>query len=382
MTAPSPQTILEAVDFVAHVGLCGLVWLDEQLCAIERLGALADFVPLTQSVTETVPPLLGLDDAIRALQHAPHATVEVPNVRFSPARRDAPRINLTIYWLAQRRRYLLMITRAPATTTVELMLAAEVRARAIAEADAAAKARIIARTNEELAHANRDLQDYASIVSHDLRAPLRALRYFAEDAAVAIENARADAALAALERIHQQSRRMASMLSDLLDYSSIGRKQDTIETVDTAALIGEIVASCKRTTPLHIETDGRWPTLQTLRQPLDIVVRNLVDNAVKHHDRTHGKIIVRGQDDGPFQTVTIIDDGPGIPPEWHEAIFAPFKRIADDDTAEGGSGIGLALVKKTVDRLGGSVTVSSNPTQSRGTTFVVQWPKTIPRGDA
>ncbi|MBS0242772.1 MAG: HAMP domain-containing histidine kinase, partial [Proteobacteria bacterium] len=79
---------------------------------------------------------------------------------------------------------------------------------------------------------------------------------------------------------------------------------------------------------------------------------------------------------GEMLLLSVADDGPGIDPAWHQAIFLPFKQVEASEAA--GAGIGLALVKKTVERFGGSIEVRSEPAQQRGTTFRVAWPKKIP----
>ena len=119
------------------------------------------------------------------------------------------------------------------------------------------------------------------------------------------------------------------------------------------------------------------PTFATIAQPLDIVLRNLIDNAVKHHDLEAGRIIVHAEDGGENWIFSVADDGPGIPRDWHDAIFEPFKRILDEEEAPEGSGIGLALVKKTVEWFGGRIEIRSDPAARRGTTFRVHWPKEI-----
>ena len=379
MREPDDRTVLEVGRFMADRGLYGLVWLDQDLVAVARFGATVDFVPLGVSVTESVLALLGFDDQIQALRRRPSSSVAIPNVLIDPTLRDGLRMNIAVYWVETQKRFVLMVARAVSRTDLEVMLAAQVRARAIAEADVVAKSIQLARANEELTRANQDLQEFAFVISHDLRSPLRALRYFASDAAEAVAGGDDDAAAAHLVRVRDQAKRMAAMLTGLLEYSRIGRKIEAMEKVDTAALVREIVHAVERPSELAIEVEGHWPEIVTLSQPLDIVLRNLVDNAVKHHDRGDGQIIVHAEDGGDAWIFSVMDDGPGIPADWHQAIFAPFKRIGDAEVAPEGSGIGLALVKKTVDWFGGEIKVLSDPGRTRGATFRVYWPKQLQR---
>ena len=379
MTITTDDRLTDTARFLADRGLYGMVWMDESLKVVERYGRLVDFVPIGVRVTESVLALLGFDEPLEQLRRRPNWVVGVPNVLIDPTDRAAPRLNIGVYWVEAQNRYLLLVARDLARTDLEVMLQAQVRARAIAEADVVAKARIIARANEELTRANQDLQEFAFVISHDLRAPLRALRYFASDAAETIQAGDPETTAGHIERVREQAKRMAAMLSGLLEYSRIGRKLEAMEVVDTGKLIEEIVASVDRSKQLQFDIEGVWPVIKTLAQPLDIVLRNLVDNAVKHHDRDDGTIIVHGEDGGACWIFSVVDDGPGIHADWHDAIFAPFRRIADTEVAPEGSGIGLALVKKTVEFFGGEITVLSDPTRQRGTTFRVYWPKELRR---
>ena len=144
----------------------------------------------------------------------------------------------------------------------------------------------------------------------------------------------------------------------------------------------DIIASMPRPAKFKITTSGGWPQLRTWAIPLDVVLRNLIENAIKHHDRDEGHITVTANETETAVQFSISDDGPGIPKDWHAAIFEPFRRItdaADEQSRDAdSSGIGLALVKRTVETVAGRVDVQSNPAVSRGTTFRVTWPRTAP----
>jgi signal transduction histidine kinase len=369
--------ILAAAEFLAERELFGLVWLDARMVATERFGKLADGVPLGVAITASVLPLMGFEEQIQAMQRQPSQSLVIPNVLMDATRRDGQRLNIAVYWMDGQRRYLTMFSSAVSATDLEVVLAAQVRARAIAEADVAAKSRLIAKANEELTRANQDLQEFAYVISHDLRAPLRALRYFASDAAEAVAQENAAQAARHLERVRDQAKRMAAMLTGLLEYSSVGRRTDALENVDLRALVAEIAQSVERPGGVRIRVDGDWPSLRTVAQPLDIILRNLIDNAVKHHDRSDGTVTVRCHDDGEVWGIVVADDGPGIETEWQQAIFEPFSRGVGGDEAADGAGIGLALVKKTVQWFGGRIEVISDPHRGRGTTFRVGWPKVL-----
>jgi signal transduction histidine kinase len=141
--------------------------------------------------------------------------------------------------------------------------------------------------------------------------------------------------------------------------------------------VQSIVASMPRSAGMSIATAGSWPVLDTYAAPLDLVLRNLIANAVTHHDRpADGHIVVTGRSSTDWLEISIADDGPGIAPEWHETIFQPFKTVGTSADTER-SGIGLALVRRTLETVGGQLTLSSDPAVGRGATFTIKWPVLI-----
>lgn len=374
---PSPERIVATAQFMTGRSIFGVVWLDAELRAVERLGDMVADIPLGEAITDSIAAFLGFEDEIGALKSAPGRSVAIPNVLMEEASHNRERVNLAVYWIVEQQAYLLLVARAVSRTDLEYALTAEARARAIAEAELAAQAKLIQRANDELAVANRDLEEFAYVISHDLRAPLRGVRYAATDAEAALAAGDAETAGLHLGRVMRQARRMSAMLTGLLEYARVGRKIDAVVMLDTGLLAAEIAASCGEDSGFEVRVAGRWPVISTVAEPLDIVLRNLVDNAIKHHDRDHGQVTIWAEDDGAFLHVSVIDDGPGIAPEWHQAIFQPFKQVTDGEPTTGGSGIGLALVKKTVERFGGQIEVSSAPASARGTTFRIAWPKEI-----
>lgn len=368
--------IIEAVHYLTRHKACGMAWIGEDLRVRECYGPLTAHIAVGAPVTATVDALLGLDDEILALRASPNRPLALPNVLPVEARSREERTTLAIYWMPEHEQFLLLVTRSASFADIEYRLAAEVRGRAIAEAEVAAQARVVQRINHELGIANRDLTEFASVISHDLRAPLRGVRYAASDAKAALAANDGEAALAHIEKAIAQARRMGAMLTGLLDYARAGRKTDEVETVSTGELAEEIVSSIQAGTTHAIAIEGTWPTIVTLAEPLDIVLRNLIDNAVKHHDLEDGHIIVRAEQVADRLAISVIDDGPGIAPDWHQAVFQPFKQMADSENADG-AGIGLALVKRTVERFGGRIDLISDPSAGRGSTFRVAWPLSL-----
>jgi signal transduction histidine kinase len=364
-----------ALDVLLERGLAAFVWLDEALVVRERQGALADWVVLGQSLEMALPPFAGMEDAIRALRGVPGSSEQVPNVGMQAGERTLPKMNLQIVWHAGRSLYLVIVTREITQGEIELELRRETQRRLLAEARELEMSKENRRANEELSRANRDLEEFAYVISHDLKAPLRALRVTADLLDRQIGGTLEAEAREGLARIRLQARRMAAMMSGLLEYSRIGRKREALAEVDTGKLVREIVATIGAPDGMRVEIAGDWPVLTTLGAPLDVVLRNLIDNALKHHDTRVGRITVAAKESGASWRFTVADDGPGIEPGYHEAIFEPFRQISE--VAPDSSGIGLALVKKTVELAGGRLRVESDPARRRGATFVVDWPKEL-----
>lgn len=361
---------------IAELGVYGMAWIDRALVTRGRYGPLVEFIEIGMPLTDSVIALIGLEDDIAALtrSEASAKLLELPAVAMIRPDGRAPRLNFTIFWLPTIEQYLLLVYKASMRSDIEIELTRQVRGRLIAEAEVQAKSRELAATNEELAIANRDLEQYATIISHDLKSPLRALRYLSDDAEQALDDGEPAKAAAAISEMRALSRRMSRMMSALLDYASVGRKATAVTPVVTRALADAIAASLPRPPGLRIEITGDWPEIITLEAPLDLVLRNLTENALKHHDRDTGVVQLSARDCGPTIEFRVEDDGPGIPTSAHGAVFMPFRRLSE--RAEG-TGMGLALVARTLEAVGGAISVHSDPARARGTTFTVNWPKAI-----
>jgi signal transduction histidine kinase len=351
----------------------GFVWCDADLIVRRRHGRIVDFVPLDRPLTESVLALFGMEAQVKALRRKPQMTIEVPNVSIVAADGATPRLNLQVTWQPRRRHFLLLVSRVMSISELEVELTRHARERQIMEARLVESAEAIARANAELTRANRELAEFAYVISHDLKAPMRAMRYFTEDLENALPEAERAGVREHLAKVREQSRRMSQMLTDLLAYSKIGRKEEAVEVVDTRALVGSITQSMPRPEGLALDVVGHWPRVETAPAPLDLVLRNLIENAIKHHDTGEGRVSAACRPSGRQLLIDIADDGPGIEPRHQSIIFQPFQRLAPDRPVDG-SGIGLALVRKTVECCGATLTVSSAPAERRGATFRVTWP--------
>ncbi|MDX2307077.1 MAG: HAMP domain-containing sensor histidine kinase [Hyphomicrobium sp.] len=370
--------LVTAGRMLAERGVYGLVWLDDDLVVAARFGRLVDFVEIGVPVTNSIYALVGLEADLQNLKTRPGDVLELPlvaQVRHGATATADPNVKLTFtgIWSEDDRSLLLLVARSGVQSDVEIELSRQVRARLIAEAQLDAKSRELEAANAELVAANDDLDAYASIISHDLGQPMRAIRHLVDDLEQAISGRCSTEGAVLLAAVRDQSRRMTEMLQALLDYSSVTRKTDLIAPVDTRRLVEAIVASLGVRPRFEVVIEGAWPTIDTVAAPLDLILRNLIGNAAKHHDRGMGRIVVSSRDQGTKLEIRVADDGKGIPAQLSEAAFLPFRKLADGGTD--GQGMGLALVKKTVERSGGTIRLERNAAQERGATFVFTWPK-------
>lgn len=233
------------------------------------------------------------------------------------------------------------------------------------------------RLHAELGRRNRDLDDFAHIVGHDLRAPLRAIMHLSAWIEEDLGDKLSDEGRKNLDLLRDRVRRLDGMVTALLEYSSVGRAGTDVVDVDTGALVREVVAALDPPAGFRVEVAPRMPVLRAGRVHLWQVFQNLISNAVQHHDRPQGTIRVASEDLGERVAFRVDDDGPGIPPEHRERAFRIFQTLRPKD--EGGTnGVGLALVKRIVERQGGEVRIEDAP--GRGARVRFTWPKEPPGG--
>ena len=362
----SERSVYDAGAIIARFGIFGIIWLDRKLNVVHTYGQLVDFVTCGQPVTDSVLAIIGLESEITALAEHPDRMIELPAVAVADPLGHPKRLNFTFFWNPDMCCPMALAYRSSSQTELEFELSKQIRARLMAEAEVTAK-------SKELARANSDLESFAAIVSHDLKAPLRHMQAMAQ-AAAGDAASRGDAShRTMLADIQVHAQRMSQMLSALLDYSTLGRKYEALESVDTRALIQSIKTSLPHG-GIDIAIEGDWPSVTTLRAPLDLVLRNLIGNALQHHDRPSGQICVICNDSLHALTFTVSDDGPGIDVQHHASIFLPFRTVQSGGVSHS-TGMGLAMVKKAVESAGGSIVLASSPSSGRGTAFTVTWPK-------
>jgi PAS domain S-box-containing protein len=224
----------------------------------------------------------------------------------------------------------------------------------------------------ELRQANANLEEFTYAASHDLKSPLRGIAdlisWIAEDLGdTANEEVRRN-----LGRVMDRIQRLGCVIDDLLAYAHAGTASSDVVSVDLRDLVNGVLDILPRPPGFNVSVEIDSQPFATNRAPLESVLRNLIGNAVKHHDRPSGNIAIRAQDVGRYCEMMISDDGPGIPPASQERVFRMFQTLAAG--ARDHSGIGLALTRRLVEAHGGRIRLESAEGK-RGTSFHVSWPR-------
>ena len=232
---------------------------------------------------------------------------------------------------------------------------------------------------EELINAlqksNQELDEFAYVASHDLKAPLRVIDnasgWLEEDLGDKLD----DESRENLQLLRSRVNRMEKLLDDLLEYSRVGRKLDADyeELVSGEVLFNDIchLLTNDSNKDFKINATPEFLALNVNRMPLQQIFLNLISNAIKHHDRKDGAINISVEKQHHKYLMTVKDDGPGIPIKFHDKIFKMFQTLRPRDQVEG-SGMGLAVVRKHIESFGGKITIESEV--GKGSTFKFTWP--------
>ena len=218
---------------------------------------------------------------------------------------------------------------------------------------------------------NQELDQFAYVASHDLKAPLRGVTTIVKWIEDELAAELSPQLRTYLDQMKGRLSRLEDLINGLLAYARVGRTAQTHQSVDVAQLLGE-VAELVVPPDFTLRVEPAMPVFTTDRLGLQQVFTNLFSNAVKYHQRGAGHLAVSCREAGTHYEFRVQDDGPGIAPEYHQKIFLLFQTLRDRHTAES-TGIGLSIVQKIIDEHQGTIRVESEP--GRGAGFIFTWPK-------
>ncbi|MGZ3240537.1 MAG: sensor histidine kinase [Burkholderiaceae bacterium] len=226
---------------------------------------------------------------------------------------------------------------------------------------------------EEISSANEELTSFAYVVSHDLKAPLRAIgslaNWLSTDYADKFDEEGKEHMRLLVNRVH----RMGNLIDGILQYSRVGRVKESLVAVDLNKMVLEVIDLLAPPENMSIEVESHLPTIVAEPTRMQQVFQNLISNAIKYMDKPQGTIRISCADEGRHWRFSVADNGPGIEQRHFEKIFQLFQTLAPRDKVES-TGVGLSLVKKIVEMYRGKIWVES--TMGKGTTFWFTLPKT------
>ena len=220
--------------------------------------------------------------------------------------------------------------------------------------------------NINLDAANKELESFAYIVSHDLKAPLRGIASLSNWLMTDYADKFDDAGRQSLNLLISRVTRLNNMIDGILHYSRVGRIKEELVEVDLKPMLGELVDMLTVPTHIEIKIETEMPTVVYQRTKILQVFQNLLSNAVKYMDKPKGAIRIGHVDEGDFYKFYVSDNGPGIEAQYFEKIFQIFQTLKPRDELES-TGVGLTIAKKIVEMQGGKIWVESKP--GEGSTF-------------
>jgi len=227
------------------------------------------------------------------------------------------------------------------------------------------------KSNRVLQQKNEELQNFAHILSHDLKTPIRGVLTLSEFMQEDIENNQMDEVNSHIEAIKRRVIRMNGLIEGILDFSKIGMLKSKKESIDLNVLINEIFEDAITKENIVCTIKTKLPIIHNVRVLFVQLFSNLISNAVKHNDKEQGGITVDYEASKDFHEFSVADNGPGIAKSYHEKIFKLYQTLNEDEEIDS-TGVGLSIVKKIITVLNGTITLESK--LNEGTTFYIKIP--------
>ncbi len=226
---------------------------------------------------------------------------------------------------------------------------------------------LIEQKSEELSAVNRELQEFAYVVSHDLKAPLRSISSLTHWLMTDYAHLLPEEGQEHLSLLNQRAIRMQYLIDGVLTYSRAGRVAEQAGNSDISQLAADVWNLLNPPPNMHITIQPNMPVIYAEPIRLIQLFQNLISNAIKHNDKAEGYIEVFCEDDGAMWRFGVKDNGPGIEPKHHDLVFGIFQTLNTKEECPDSTGIGLALVRKVVELYGGRIWIESDV--GRGCTF-------------
>ncbi len=231
----------------------------------------------------------------------------------------------------------------------------------------------LANSNSELKQSNKELERFAHIASHDLKEPLRNITSFIR--LIERRLTGTDEYLKEyLQYVQNNAKQMNLLVEDVLEFSRINQKQVELEFVNLVQIIRQVQMALKPITQdenVRFELSDTFPEIVSNGGQLYLVLKNLIDNGIRFNESFNKVVKVYYEKSDGFHFISVSDNGIGIENEYHVKIFEMFERLQNREHYQG-SGLGLSLSKKIIERMGGSISVNS--VQEKGSTFVIKLP--------
>jgi len=243
-----------------------------------------------------------------------------------------------------------------------------------AKAQLAQTTAILNQTTTALEKRNSELDQFAYVTSHDLKAPLRAIANLSQWIEEDLSDQLNEENLHQMQLMRGRVHRLEALIDGLLQYSRAGRLKSPPERVDVGVLLTQIIDTLTPPVQFTLEVAPEMPTLVTERLPLQQVFTHLIDNAIKHHPSPDGRVEIGCQELEDAYEFSVADNGAGIAPQFHEKVFAIFQTLQARDTVEN-TGVGLAIAKRIVENKGGTIRLESQ--EGQGAKFCFTWPKKL-----
>jgi ligand-binding sensor domain-containing protein/signal transduction histidine kinase len=225
---------------------------------------------------------------------------------------------------------------------------------------------------DALKKSNKELEEFAYIIAHDLKAPVRGINQLAEWTLADYSKVLDKKGKNNLSMLRERTKHMNDMIQGILQYLKVGRIEEKAEKIDLNKLLEDIIDLLNPPKKIKITIENKLPEYTVDRTLIIQVFENLLDNAIKYMDKPKGFIKISCKDEGSEWKFGISDNGPGIEEKYFEKIFKMFQTLESKKTYES-TGIGLTIVKNIIDLYKGKIWVESKT--GEGTTFYFTLPK-------